>query len=413
MKNKTPIAFVHSADLDGMCSAALLRNFYGFDGVEICPVNYGDKTISGEKTLFDNYDIKNREVYICDFSFNPNLMKTIIEESKQTIWLDHHVSAVKDIVESGWFQKMIKESIEYENSGNPIPKNSIANKFTYLLNPTENLPYSGAFLTWAYLYHDADIGIQFGFVKNDETKKFEMVVGNNPVDNEEIDDDYLIMNTAEDMEIIQAKKMNYLMNEIETLTVWQNCPYVIKMISLFDTWKFTPENEMEVKIFQDGLVTLGLDFSPKMWSLWQILLSDIDSESMRYDLVNDKTALMEKIELYGTVAQQYQRNYVFPRIAQIAYPVKFELNGKTIKGIAANTNCKGSDSFSMVYDPEKHDFCIEYYFDKGFWNYSVYIMPDKIDKVSAIDIVYLINKDGGGHKGAAGARSESLYRKLV
>ena len=62
-KNVLPIAFVHSADFDGMCSAALLNKYFN-NQIEVHPINYGDKELRSDTAFLDAFDVKGRDVYI-------------------------------------------------------------------------------------------------------------------------------------------------------------------------------------------------------------------------------------------------------------------------------------------------------------------------------------------------------------
>ena len=83
-------AFYHSSDLDGHCSGAILKWVYK-DKCELIPINYGDD--------FPWEDITEDEIiYMLDFSlqpFNPDMMKLL--ERQNTIWIDHHISAIKEL----------------------------------------------------------------------------------------------------------------------------------------------------------------------------------------------------------------------------------------------------------------------------------------------------------------------------
>ena len=63
-----------------------------------------------------------------------------------------------------------------------------------------------------------------------------------------------------------------------------------------------------------------------------------------------------------------------------------------------------SDVFKSVYDTEKHDAMLCFYWsNRGFWRCSIYSDNPDIDCS-----VYAQSYGGGGHKGAAGFQAETL-----
>ena len=79
------ICFYHSADLDGKCSAAIVK--YVYPSCELYPWDYGDPLPEIE---YFNHD----KVFIIDIFFPPEKMKWIEENVKCPIWIDHHVSSI-------------------------------------------------------------------------------------------------------------------------------------------------------------------------------------------------------------------------------------------------------------------------------------------------------------------------------
>jgi oligoribonuclease NrnB/cAMP/cGMP phosphodiesterase (DHH superfamily) len=84
--------FYHSADLDGHCSGALVKEAY--PEAELCPINYGDK--------FPWDEIQSDEiVFMVDFSLEPiTLMWALNDKCKQLVWIDHHKSAIESYIDA-------------------------------------------------------------------------------------------------------------------------------------------------------------------------------------------------------------------------------------------------------------------------------------------------------------------------
>lgn len=379
-KNVLPIAFTHSADFDGMCCAALLDKYFNGE-IEIHPINYGDKELRSDTAFLDAFDVKGRDVYICDFSLKPNLMKKVIDLSNQTVWLDHHVSAIKDVLESSWYQKMLTEATK---TGEPI-------KLAGIQCEREDVPYSGAYLTWAWLFNNCNAGLDITVFQDEETKKW-----------------------TRELNIVEIPGEPGLFTESTPLIsqAWIDCPQFIKNIAAYDTFKFEFVKQEEAVVQQFGMKAIGLNFDTK--DMWKALLSDTENDELvSYDDISKKQQLTEMIEKDGRAVLAYNVLYQYPRINKAAYPIKLKVNGKNLRGLAINVNGYNSEVFEPIYDPEKTDFFIEYYYNKDHWSYGVYIPADKIDKISAVDIVRSFDPEkGGGHRGSAGGNSDKLLKEL-
>ena len=82
----------HKADLDGVFSAAITKNFVRMMGVEVFlfPYNYNEDIPSME-----GFDL----VYLLDMSFNDETERILYgweSEGKQVVWIDHHRTAIYD-----------------------------------------------------------------------------------------------------------------------------------------------------------------------------------------------------------------------------------------------------------------------------------------------------------------------------
>jgi len=96
-----PLCFYHKSDLDGVCSAAIVKHFV--PDCELFGMEYGDEFPwhlvqpsgivchgSDPSGMPDSVEWKNRRtVYLVDFSLKPEDMKRLAEVSN-LIWIDHH-----------------------------------------------------------------------------------------------------------------------------------------------------------------------------------------------------------------------------------------------------------------------------------------------------------------------------------
>lgn len=369
-KNVLPIAFTHSADFDGMCCAALLDKYFNGQ-IEIHPINYGDKELRSDTAFLDAFDVKGRDVYICDFSLKPNLMKKVVDLSHLVVWLDHHASAVNDIISTGWYKKGLKALLKNEEVKD-------FNKLTGFWIADESVPFSGAYLTWAWLFNNKDPGF---------------------IPHETINEEGNVVRT-------------YIVPPIDQNSVWAKCPKFVKNISAYDTFKFEFVNPQEAVIQQFGMKAIGLSYDTK--DKWKALLADTENDELvSYDDISKKQQLTELMENDGRAVLTYNALYQYPRINKTAYPFRLKVNGKNLRGLALNVNGYNSEVFEPIYDPEKTDFFMAYYYNKDHWSYSVYIPADKAEKVSAVDVVRSFDPEkGGGHRGSAGGNSEKLLKEL-
>lgn len=79
--------FFHSADLDGQCSAAILRRF--FPEAQLIGINYG------QPFPWDDID-PNEPVWMVDFSLQPFEDMIRLANLATLIWIDHHKTAIDE-----------------------------------------------------------------------------------------------------------------------------------------------------------------------------------------------------------------------------------------------------------------------------------------------------------------------------
>lgn len=83
------IGFYHRGDLDGVCSGAILKKAFA-DRIILYGVEYGDK-IDLNKIVG-----KDDTVYVIDFSFEPFSKMLELNKKCKLIWIDHHITAIKE-----------------------------------------------------------------------------------------------------------------------------------------------------------------------------------------------------------------------------------------------------------------------------------------------------------------------------
>ena len=128
MSEYKPLVVYHAHCLDGICSAYIAHTYFKSVGVtpEFLPLDYSQR-----ESIF-NHDLKDRQVYVLDFSFTPKQTLSILDEAANLIWLDHHKSAIED-----W------ESL-------PLADEEVENLVDAVI--VLDITRSGAGLTWDYFY---------------------------------------------------------------------------------------------------------------------------------------------------------------------------------------------------------------------------------------------------------------------
>ena len=116
--------YYHKVDLDGKCSAAIVKRKY--PNCELIGVNYPDRP---------DFDIlkEGETVFVVDFSFSPeDMYKLLGVTSDNLIWIDHHKSAI--------------EKIEYTT----LPDNNTS--LSCVIRGEREIGRAGCELTWEYLF---------------------------------------------------------------------------------------------------------------------------------------------------------------------------------------------------------------------------------------------------------------------
>jgi oligoribonuclease NrnB/cAMP/cGMP phosphodiesterase (DHH superfamily) len=83
--------FYHSADFDGIASAAIVNYFK--PGIELHPINYG------QEFPWDTL-IADELVYMVDFSLQPFSDMIRLNNTVNLVWIDHHITAINERVKS-------------------------------------------------------------------------------------------------------------------------------------------------------------------------------------------------------------------------------------------------------------------------------------------------------------------------
>ena len=86
---------IHHDDLDGYIGGCVLKS-KNINADTLC-LSYDNTDKIPDKSFFKQYD----RVFIVDYSFKPEMM-LFLEKTAFVVWLDHHISAIKDSKEFGY-----------------------------------------------------------------------------------------------------------------------------------------------------------------------------------------------------------------------------------------------------------------------------------------------------------------------
>lgn len=166
-------------------------------------------------------------------------------------------------------------------------------------------------------------------------------------------------------------------------------PQAVTLLGRYDVWKFE-RNKDNVLPFQYGMRLK--ECNPED-SIWDDVLVITMRDRVADDLIRTGRHLL---------AYQDQQN------AGHARALAFEAEFAGYRAICMNKGPTNSQAFDSVYDPEKHDLMVSFYWSKkGFWSMHVYSTKPEIDAGAICKA-----RGGGGHRGAAGYQTKDLPFKL-
>ena len=340
-----PICFYHKADLDGVCSAAIVKHFV--PECELYGIDYGDefpwdlvrpgpeaetdplwmhlfKPENGYK-CGDNWEtltVKKRTVYMVDFSLPCEGMVYLAEVSNLT-WLDHHKTALE--ANAGLRARGMRDTTR-----------------------------AACELAWAWmsLFPDPE--------KMPDSHTFE-----------EFDGDL---------------------------------PEAVRLLGRYDVWdKDHPEWESRILPFQYAIRSEEAIYDPECLR-WRFLLG-VDGYSRSLHTYVEAPWLDHAIER-GAAILRYQAEVNRKACEAGAHyhtilapmPGQISTAPYPYRALCCNTTTNNSQFFDGFFDPVKHDvMCAYSQRSDGKWKVSLYTTKDEID-CGAIAKSW----GGGGHRGASG-----------
>lgn len=119
------LCIYHSVDLDGVCSAAILK--YLFPGIDLLPMDYSDFV---DKTKLEPH--KGEKVFVCDFCLPVEDM-VWLDKNCDLVWCDHHITSIENMKAAG---------------------------FDGTLKGYRTVEHSGCFCTWTYLRENVGLTLR-------------------------------------------------------------------------------------------------------------------------------------------------------------------------------------------------------------------------------------------------------------
>lgn len=368
-----PICFYHRSDLDGVCSAAIVKKFV--PDVELVGMDYGepfpwDRAIPEMKDLCivdqhigANPELHNlRQVYMVDFSLPVEYMKSLAA-CADLVWIDHHKTAIEAM------------------RGVPV----VGLRDTRL---------AACELCWDW-FED----FSFDGVKLRDTLP-------------SLDGSGIVVDPFE--------------SETEA-------PEAVCLLGAYDSWrKNDPEWDSKILPFQYGMRAQEGAYDPES-ELWPRVMDPTDEDIERgYMVEYGEMILRYQAEVNHKACEAGAHEFVWTMPDPELQPwVETDKDGKQVlvqpcgmkfkvvdgkcervpnnvmpsfRVLACNTTTNNSQFFDGFFDPAKHDvMCAYSQRSDGKWKVSMYTTKDEID-CGAIAKAF----GGGGHKGAAGFMCDKL-----
>jgi oligoribonuclease NrnB/cAMP/cGMP phosphodiesterase (DHH superfamily) len=179
----------------------------------------------------------------------------------------------------------------------------------------------------------------------------------------------------------------YLYPEVEL-------PLPVLLLGEYDTWRKGDIDRWENKIlpFQFGMRSVCN--SPETFPE-RLLAVEYPNRMLDY---------VDETMLVGKAILQYQAQVSELLCRRSAFEFTFDGH----RAICLNAGGINSDAFKSVYDEEKHDVIMPFFFAKDKWLFSLYTTKETVDCGALAKA-----RGGGGHKGAAGFEVTDLNAVFV
>lgn len=197
--------------------------------------------------------------------------------------------------------------------------------------------------------------------------------------------------------------------------VLENIPPALCLVGDWDTWRHAKMPDSQAPYFKLAFDTCTPAEVIDWFETYNNKINDYYNMSV---VVTDKINQGVSIELFKRMlSADLMKSMAFE--AKMSVPLPGPLGGSSVHNIiAANIGIRGSDAFSSVYDPKRHEMMLRFVYENtGKVSVSLYSTnPD----INCGDLAKRCGDagpfpGGGGHKGAAGFQTswEFLMYKLL
>jgi len=159
--------YYHRADLDGICSAAILEKFN--PGIKLIGLDYNDKEVPPPEPR--------GKVFMVDFSLQPIERMIAFADlvgRDRLVWIDHHKSAIEEAKRTGL--DILPGAREIGKAGCELTWEHLSS------DPTpEGVRLLGRYDVWDLCYHKAVLPFQYAMrakAKNTESPIWDCILGN-------------------------------------------------------------------------------------------------------------------------------------------------------------------------------------------------------------------------------------------
>jgi oligoribonuclease NrnB/cAMP/cGMP phosphodiesterase (DHH superfamily) len=299
-------------------------------------------------------------VVMCDISFPKEEMIRLIKKigNQNFIWIDHHISALKDILGDNVSEKVDKNGIKYFADTNSVIAGNRATNF------------AACELTWQYFFPD------------DPMPEIVRLLGRYDCFGHKF--------TKEDRD-----RLDVLADVRDNTASEQLHPYVDELNSLLRK----REEEKKVLEFQYGARQCISNYE----EAYEKLVSCFDADKVEWNIVNPIHEKGKAIYQYlCTEAKQAYKNGFEIKFTQSFPEVSTEkytggVDPIVYKFICINKERSNPVNFGIDYHSDGYDGAACFHFNGRNWYFSLYNDNGKVD-CSAICKSY----GGGGHQGASG-----------
>lgn len=163
----------------------------------------------------------------------------------------------------------------------------------------------------------------------------------------------------------------------------EKMPEAVLLLGQYDTWRKEDEKRWENAILPFQYI---------------MRLKCNSAETFPTELFEDSPVRVDSLIEKGHLILKYQKSQD-NRAMKASFVIDFE----GLRALVLNIGGASSNTFLSVWDEDKHDIMIPFFYSGNKWTFSIYTTKDDID-CSALAKA----RGGGGHKKAAGFISEKL-----